>query len=284
MKNTTIVVLLCMMVLYGCASQRDMITLDNRQALIEKRCFEFQQKNEELASQLNARKQSNQNLRNKFAEQHAMIESLGEEIQILSGRLEETEYLLKQKIKTFEDSYEKKEIRLDRIDRTASSNKDHIARLEQYLNFESTEPGLKGKKVSGTKTDSRAKKKLSEDVIYRSAKQAFDQGDFEVAREGFQKLIKRYPKSKNADNAQFWIGEIYYHEKWYEKAILEYQKVIEKYPKGNKVQASYLKQGFSFFNLGDKANARLIFTELIKKYPKSNEAKIAKKKLKGLAH
>jgi len=284
MKNTTIVVLLCMMVLYGCASQRDVITLDNRQALIEKRYLDSQKMNKELASQLDAQKQSNQNLRSKFAEQHAMIESLGEEIQILSGRLDETEYLLKQRIKTFEDSYEKKEIRLDIIDRTASLNKDHIARLEQYLNFESTEPGLKGKKVSGTKTDSRAKKKLSEDVIYRSAKQAFDHGDFEVAREGFQKLIKRYPKSKNADNAQFWIGEIYFHEKWYEKAILEYQKVIENYPKGNKVQASHLKQGFSFFNLGDKANARLIFTELVKKYPKSNEAKIAKKKLKGLAH
>jgi len=284
MKNTTIVVLLYMMVLYGCASQRDVITLDNRQALIEKRYFDSQKMNKELASQLDVQKQSNQNLRSKFAEQHAMIESLGEEIQMLSGRLEETEYLLKQRIKTFEDSYEKKEIRLDIIDRTASLNKDHIARLEQYLNFESTEPGLKGKKVSGTKTDSRAKKKLSEDVIYQSAKQAFDQGDFEVAREGFQKLIKRYPKSKNADNAQFWIGEIYFHEKWYEKAILEYQKVLENYPKGNKVQASHLKQGFSFFNLGDKANARLIFTELIKKYPKSNEAKIAKKKLKGLAH
>jgi len=272
------------MVLYGCASQRDVITLDNRQALIEKRYLDSQKVNKELSSQLDAQKQNNKNLRSKFAEQHVMIESLEEEIQMLNGRLDETEYLLKQKIKTFEDSYEKKEIRLDRIDRTVISNRDHIARLEQYLNFESTEPGLKGKKVSGTKTDNQAKKKLSEDVIYRSAKQAFDQGDFEVAREGFQKLIKRYPKSKNADNAQFWIGEIYYHEKWYEKAILEYQKVIENYPKGNKVQASHLKQGFSFFNLGDKANARLIFTELIKKYPKSNEAKIAKKKLKGLAH
>ena len=126
--------------------------------------------------------------------------------------------------------------------------------------------------------------KFSEDAIYHSGKQAFDQGDYESARENFQKLIKKYPNSKNADNAQFWIGEIYYHEKWYEKAILEYQKVIEKYPEGNKVQASLLKQGFSFFNLGDKANARLIFTELIKKYPKSNEAQIAKKKLKGISH
>jgi tol-pal system protein YbgF len=273
-----------MMILCGCALQRDVITLDNRQALIEKRYFESQQKNKELTSQLNAQKQSNQNLRSKFAEQRVMIESLRQEIQILSGKLEETEYVIKQRIKTSEDSYEKKEIRLNRIDRTASSNKDRVARLEQYLNFESTESGVKLKVDSGKKSESRSEKKLSEDGIYRSAKQAFDQGDLEAAREKFQKLIKRYPKSKNADNAQFWIGEIYYHEKWYEKAILEYQKVIEKYPKGNKVQASLLKQGFAFLNLGDKANARLILMELIKKYPKSNETKIAKRKLKGLAH
>jgi tol-pal system protein YbgF len=284
MKIISIVILLCMMLLCGCALQQDVVTLDNRQALIEKRYFESQQKNKKQELQLNAQKKSNQNLRSKFAEQRAVIESLRQEIQILSGRLEETEYVLKQKIKTSEDSYDKKETRLDRIDRTSSENKGRIARLEQYLNFESTEPHVKAKQASGMNTLSRAEKNFSEDAIYHSAKQAFDQGDYEAAREKFQKLIKKYPKSKNADNAQFWIGEIYYHEKWYEKAILEYQKVIEKYPKGNKVQASLLKQGFSFFNLGDKANARLIFTELIKKHPNSNEAKIAKKKLKGISH
>ena len=284
MKNTTIVVLSCMITLCGCALQQDVVSLDNRQALIEKRYFDSQQKNKEQEIQLNAQKKSNQNLRSKFAEQRAAIESLRQEIQILSGRLEETEYVLKQKIKTSEDSYDKKETRLDRIDRTSSENKDRIARLEQYLNFESTEPHVKAEQAAGMKTHSRAEKNFSEGAIYHSAKQAFDQGNYEAAREKFQKLIKKYPQSKNADNAQFWIGEIYYHEKWYEKAILEYQKVIENYPKGNKVQASLLKQGFSFFNLGDKANARLIFTELIKKYPKSNEAQIAKKKLKGISH
>jgi tol-pal system protein YbgF len=283
MKNIILVILSFMMLLCGCALQRDVMTLDSRQALIEKRYLESQQKNKELATQLNSQKQDNQNLRNKFAEQNALIEGFRQEIQMLSGRLEETEYVLKQKMQTSEDSYEKKEIRLDRIDQTASSNKDRIARIERYLNFESTEPDVKAKQGAGIKTQSRDEQKLSEDGIYQTAKQAFDQGDFELARERFQKLIKTYPKSNNADNAQFWIGEIYYQEKWYEKAILEYQKVIENYPNGNKVQSSLLKQGFSFFNLGDKANARLIFTELIKKYPKSNEAEIARKKLKGLA-
>ncbi|MBW2193487.1 MAG: tol-pal system protein YbgF, partial [Deltaproteobacteria bacterium] len=121
----------------------------------------------------------------------------------------------------------------------------------------------------------------SEDEIYTSAKMAFDRGNYDAAREGFQTLIKQYPGSRHADNAQFWLGEIYYREKWYEKAILEYQKVIEQHPKGNKMQAALLKQGFAFYNLGDKANARLILKELIKKFPESTEAEIARKKIEG---
>jgi len=112
----------------------------------------------------------------------------------------------------------------------------------------------------------------------RGAKLALSE---ELANFLLAKFLKRFPTAKNADNAQFWIGETYYREKWYEKAILEYQKVIEKYPKGNKVPASLLKQGLAFYSIGDKANARLIMNELIAKYPHSREAKIARKKLKS---
>ena len=273
-------VLTWMIVLSGCALQQDVISLDDRLAQSERRYAEAEQKNKNLESKLSEYGKSldkdDKDLRSKTASQSAMIDSLREEIRVLSGRLEEAEYFLKQKIQAFEKSSEV-------IDKTTNSNKNRIARLEQYLNFESTASGQKSIADSGKTSEKQVENQLSEDGIYQSAKQAYDQGDFEAAREGFNKLITQYPTSKNADNAQFWIGEIYYHEKWYEKAILEYQKVIEIYPKGNKVQASLLKQGFAFLNLGDKSNARLILSELIKKYPTSNEAKIAQRKLKGLA-
>ena len=262
------------------------MTLDDRLAQAERRYTEADQKNKKLEATLeeyrNAREQNDKELRSKTAGQNATIEELQEEIRILKGKLEETDYLLKQKINAFAELSEKREIKLESIDKTTSLNKDRIERLEQYLNFESTAQIQKGQPVSNIPSGKQAKHKLSENELYTSAKKAYDKGDLNAAREGFQKLLKEFPKSENADNAQFWIGEIYYREKWYEKAILEYQTVIEKYPKGNKVTASLLKQGFAFFNLGDKSNARLILSELIKKYPKSNEAKIAERKLKGI--
>jgi tol-pal system protein YbgF len=104
----------------------------------------------------------------------------------------------------------------------------------------------------------------------------------DAARRDFEKLLTRYPQSELANNAQFWIGESHYRERWFEKAILEYQTVIEKYPDGSKVAAAMLKQGFAFLQLGDEANARLVLGELQRKHPDSSEAKVAAKKLAEL--
>jgi len=252
-----------------------------------------------------AHKEKEQNLRNQSAELHVILEGLREEIQLINGKFEETDYVLEQKIKVFEDVDKEKNSqlnqlvvrfdelvarfnelvtrlnelgkRLDKLENIIDSNKDIIAHLEQYLKFESSEKiDLKIKK------DTEAEKEYSEKELYLLAKMAFDQGDFETAREEFGKFLTKYPKSERADNAQYWIGEIYYREKWYEKAILEYQKVIENYPKGNKVPDSLLKQGFAFNNINDKINARLVFKELIEKYPKSEQTKVAKEKFKEI--
>ncbi len=286
MKKKVFIFLLCSIILSGCALQRDVMTLDDRLAQAEQRYTNSEQKNKKLEATLeeyrNVREQYDKELRSKTAGQNATIDQLQEEISILKGKLEETDYLLKQKINAFAELSEKREIKLEGIDKITSLNKNRIERLEQYLNFDSTAAIQKGKPVSNKTSEKQVKHKLTENDVYRSAKEAYDKGDFNTAREEFQNLLKEFPKSENADNAQFWIGEIYYREKYYERAILEYQTVIEKYPKGNKVTASLLKQGFAFFNLGDKSNARLILSELIKKYPKSNEAKIAERKLKGI--
>jgi tol-pal system protein YbgF len=179
------------------------------------------------------------------------------------------------------------EARVNNLEQTALSIKDRLLRIEEYLSLDGSAKKATSAKTVQEKLPAKEKaeippvKEMAENELYAKAKQDFDSGELETARTGFQEFLKRYPKSAIADSAQFWVGEIFYRQKWYEKAILEYQKVIENYPKGNKVQASLLKQGFSFFNLGDKSNARLILKELINKYPSSNEAKIAKQKLEA---
>jgi tol-pal system protein YbgF len=267
----------------GCASQTEMATIDNRLSELEMRNAESRKKSEALKSDLQSRESEEQALRRQAATLRQQVVALNEEIRTLTGRIEELEFSIERQKQTEAEGTGSSQARLDQVADSAKMNAERIGRIEQYLNLETANPAVPTE-TAQTKIVPvpQAPKELGEDEIYRQAKQAFDQGDSDTARDKFKELIERYPKSERADNAQFWIGEIYYREKWYEKAILEYQKVIENYPKGNKVPASLLKQGFAFLNLGDKANSRLILQELIKTYPKTNEAKIAKDKLKDL--
>ena len=269
--------MLGILTLAGCAAQSDMTALDNRLTEMELRDAEARKSSEAIQSQVESytkiRESMDEELRRQSASLHALIEELREENRILNGKIEEINYSLKQQKNTAEDFEKKSESTSNRIE-------ERVARMEQYLNFESTAKPAKTAPAITTGSQPKVPKALPEEELYAMGKQALDQGDSDTARKQFQELITRYPKSANADNAQFWLGEIYYREKWYEKAILEYQKVIENYPQGNKVPSALLKQGLAFSNLGDNANSRLVLEELIRKYPSSSEAKIAGDKLK----
>lgn len=271
MKLTGLIILISFVLFCGCALQRDLVALNDRVFWLERQNLDLKKRleliNSEMDHAFKRKEQKNQLVRLQSAKNRAALDELRKGSRFLKGKIEEIEFLLN-----------KKTIQLEKISRL---NKKRIKQLEQYLNYDSFIDSDK-KAVSKDKVSNLDEKKLSDYELYKSAKQKFDQNDFEGARKGFLNLIKKNPKSEQADNAQFWIGETYYREKWFEKAILEYQKVIEKYPKGNKVPAALLKQGLAFLNIGDKTNFRLVMKKLIKKYPKTTESEIAKKKLKQI--
>jgi tol-pal system protein YbgF len=110
------------------------------------------------------------------------------------------------------------------------------------------------------------------------------QGDYPRGREALQDFLKRYPKNELAVNAMYWIGESYYGEKKYDKAILQFQDVIQKYGDHPKAAAALLKQGMAFQALGDDKNAGIIWQKLIDTFPLSTEAKSARQRLAALKH
>ena len=118
--------------------------------------------------------------------------------------------------------------------------------------------------------------------LYAAGYKKFQDKDYDGAERDFRAFIERSSDSSLADNAQFWIGEIYYARKSYERAILEYDTVIKKYPSGDKVPAAMLKEGFAFLELNDTAHAKTIFSDIVKKYPKEPQAETAAKKLESL--
>lgn len=121
------------------------------------------------------------------------------------------------------------------------------------------------------------------EALYELAKKAHDEGRFEEARQAFRVFSQRYPDDAVlSDNSLFWIGEGYFKEGTYDKAILTFQEVINKYPKSDKADASIYKIGRSFEALGLKDDAILFYEDLIAKYPKSSLVRDAKKRIRSV--
>jgi tol-pal system protein YbgF len=120
------------------------------------------------------------------------------------------------------------------------------------------------------------------ELYARALKEIREDQAFAAGRELMETFLTRYPQDALAVNAAYWVGESYYAEKNYEKAILEFEDIIQKYDDHPKVASAMLKQALAFESTGDKSTARLLLQRVIEEFPLSGEAVIAKKKLQGM--
>ncbi len=120
------------------------------------------------------------------------------------------------------------------------------------------------------------------ELYARALKEIREDRKFASGRKLMETFLNRYPQDALAVNAAYWVGESYYAEKNYEKAILEFEDIIQKYDDHPKVASAMLKQALAFESTGDKATARLLLQRVIEEFPLSGEAVIAKQKLQGM--
>ena len=277
---------ICLLFFCGCVQPQRFYSLEDRVAVMEmensKQIASQKLRSDEIGLKLQhdievLEKKFDQNpgiTREEYAEFQDNIQVFRTNFQRFEGLIEEINHRFEEFSQKDKQNLNKQ---LEQLDHAISKNYEKIIRLEKYMGFE---PSID--KDSSDQELENNSQITTEQGLYYFAKKFFDDGEKENARIQFENFINKYPDSKNADNARFWIADSYYSEKWFEKAILEYQKVLEKYPNSNKLAAARLKQGYAFAELGEKANARLIFQELLKKHPTSNEAQFARKKLKTL--
>ncbi len=271
---------LCFCVCSGCATQDDLQVVYNKVISLEgqnkEATAERIQMQDRLNESLSIMEGDMAKLREDVAEMRAATDTLRGEIRGIYGLMEEQGFQLRTKVGTMESTGGEAQESMAIMEARVNSMRDTILRMETYLGLDAAsaaaKPAQPGQKPA-------TPQKLDEDQTYAQAKKAFDEMRLEAAREGFKSFLTQFPNSSKADNALFWVGETFYKEKWYEKAILQYQDVIEKYPKANKVPAAYFKQGMAFSLLGDNSNAKLIWSDLNKKFPASPEAGWAQKKI-----
>ncbi len=120
-------------------------------------------------------------------------------------------------------------------------------------------------------------------ALYRAAYDDLRAGRHEEAARQFRDFVKRYPRHDYADNAQYWLGEVYYDQKRFDEAAPEFRAVVQRWPTGNKAPDAMLKLGFTLAAEGKATEARTILRELPSAYPHTEAARLAEERLAQLS-
>lgn len=229
----------------------------------------------------------NESLQKDRANLNASIDRVRENIAFLNGKFGEVEAAIKN-ARDDAAALQEKVIDKKELDNKFGSIQNLLVALEKRLllleeKLTTLEQAQKASVSDEAQKEAQKEELLPKaDELYNEALRLTKDKDYSNAIEKFAKFISLFPEHDLAQNAYYWLGEIYYAQKDYEKAVLEFNEVVKKYPNGKKVPASLLKQGMAFNELGNKKEARLLLERVRDKYPKTEEADKAKKMLREL--
>ncbi len=123
---------------------------------------------------------------------------------------------------------------------------------------------------------------MSPQRLYDTAWADYTAGQWDLCISGFDTYLRTFPRSDQADEAQFYIGECNYSDGKHQAAVQAYTQVIVNYPRGQSVSPAYYKRGLAFERLGQLDRARESFEAVMKLFPDSDAARLAKQNLDRL--
>ena len=110
----------------------------------------------------------------------------------------------------------------------------------------------------------------------------YNAAHYDVATSEFQDVLHYYPMDDLAGSAQFYLGEIAYHQEDYADAVKAYNAVLEGFSGSSKAPAAQLKKGLALLQLQKKDQGVRELRQLIQRHPQTPEADQARKKLNGM--
>ena len=195
-------------------------------------------------------------------------------------RLDQIETNVRQNFGTLEEIQNQINLINEKLDLINSDFQARISKIEKKLESFNIQKESKKSKIdlqspkeflqnsNKEKVANKEKENLSEDQIKKKYENAikllwaskFDEAESELV------ILKNYNPEDLMPNIQYWLGEVHYAQKKFEKAILEFGEGLKKYPDSIKGPDNMLKLGLSFANLEKKNEACNVFYELEVKY------------------
>lgn len=116
--------------------------------------------------------------------------------------------------------------------------------------------------------------------LYAQGEKELDRSRYADARVAFKKIVERHPQSSYAPRARFLIGESYYREAEWDKAIKEFETFLSFYPRHQIADLVQFRLAMSYYDQvkpveqdqATTAKAMEAFKTLVREYPESRYA------------
>jgi ankyrin repeat protein len=114
--------------------------------------------------------------------------------------------------------------------------------------------------------DNKAETNPEAEQHFQKANELHILADYDAAIAEYQTVISLSPNSKIAQNAQYWIGQLYFESKRFDDALSAFEKLLDEYPEGRTIPATNLmiervkqaKKNKSLFEAAKKANVEQV--------------------------
>ena len=118
--------------------------------------------------------------------------------------------------------------------------------------------------------------------LFQSSLDQLRRGSPASARRGFEELLRLYPTSDVAADAQFYLGEAWATEGNAGAADTAYATVVTKYAQSQRAPTALYKRALLLQQRGNIALARTALNDLVRLYPRSDEAQLARDRLRTM--
>lgn len=118
--------------------------------------------------------------------------------------------------------------------------------------------------------------------LYRLATEQLRRGSYGAARTGLTDLLRRYPDSELAPDAQYALAGAYAGERNTAAADSAYAEVVTRYPTSPRAATALYKRARTRQDAGRRAEARALYEALLRRYPRAEEATLARDAIRVL--
>lgn len=243
------------MAAFGCASGTELQTVESHLADLQLNILQLRQEaatGEEVRAIAAALDEQSTALLRAHADSRLEVERLATQVEQLEAKLEDARFRLTQVSQELAASQQ--ELQTLRIAHESASNRP---------------PAGVGSATGGR----------SPQEIYDAAYEHYLAGNFDLAILGFREFVEDNGSHPLADNATYWVGESYYRQGKFSRAIDQFDEVVLRYATGDRIPSSLLKKGYAHLELGQRAQGVVLLQNVVCEHGSTDEAQLARQRL-----